>query len=401
MKLIHLYYSVVDSFPAYRADVAELFGVELPKLGLQTEWFMDGPNEQVGKAEHFAKQIVHQPLQVKTSSKLVRKLAYWLSDAGYLLGLSSKRFDAVQCRDKYWGSLVGLAVARVKGLPFFYWCSYPFPEHDAISAEQQRGVRRVSGRIKAAVRFVLLYKWICQRADHVFVQSERMKSDMHAYGIPLNKMTPVPMGVSARVFDWVKTNKVEVVPGRVVYLGTLAAVRKLDMLLDAFQDVKNEVPGAQLMFVGDGDAFGERQALVDKARVMGLEIDVVFTGFVPMDAAWRLAASASVCVSPIFPSPIFAPASPTKLVEYLALGRPVVCNNHPEQSQIIKESGAGLCMEWSAPAFAKAIVQLLRDPAAAELMAANGPAWVARNRSYPIIAKAVWAQYQSLLGQAR
>ncbi len=211
---MRLYYSVVDPFPAYRADVAELFALELPKLGLQTEWFMASPAEQVGKVSHFAGQVVHQPYLVKGSSGLVRKLAYWFGDAKCLLGISSEQTDAVQCRDKYWGSIVGLAVARIKGLPFFYWCSYPFPEHDAVSAEAQSGLHRVLGRIKAGVRFALLYKWICRRADHVFVQSERMKADMHAYGIPLDKMTPVPMGVSGRVFDWVKTNKVEVVPER-------------------------------------------------------------------------------------------------------------------------------------------------------------------------------------------
>ena len=398
---MRLYYSVVDPFPAYRADVAELFAVELPKLGLHTEWFMASPNEQVGTADHFATQVIHLPWRVKKSSGLLRKLAYWLADARHLLGVSAQRIDAVQCRDKYWGSLVGLAVARMKGLPFFYWCSYPFPEHDAISANQEAGIRRLLGRVKSAVRFALLYKWICPRADHVFVQSESMKSDMHGYGVPFDKMTPVPMGVSARVFDWVKTNKVQIVPGRVVYLGTLAAVRKLDMLLDAFKAVKNAVPGAQLMFVGDGDVPAERQALSDKARAMGLENDVVFTGFVPMAEAWRLSASAAVCLSPFYPTPILASTSPTKLVEYLALGRPVVCNNHPEQSQIIKESGAGLCVKWSAPAFANAIVRLLRDPITAESMAANGPAWVTRNRSYPIIAKVVRDKYKTLMERAR
>lgn len=398
---MRLYYSVVDPYPAYRADVAELFAIELPKLDLQTEWFMASPAEQVGKVEHFAGQLVHQPWPVKSPSRLIGKLAYWLSDARHLFAVSARTADAVQCRDKYWGALVGLLVARMRGLPFFYWCSYPFPEHDALRAQEQAGVRRVVGRIKSAVRFALLYKWICRRADHVFVQSERMKSDMHAYGIPLERMTPVPMGVSVRVFDWVRANRVEVVPGRVVYLGTLASVRKLDMLLDAFQAVKKAVPGAQLMFVGDGDVPSERQALVERARALGLENDVVFTGFVPMQQAWHLSASAAVCLSPVYPSPILAPASPTKLVEYLALGRPVVCNDHPEQSQIIRESGAGLCVEWSADAFAHAIVQLLRDPDTAERMAATGPDWVARNRSYPMIAQAVRERYRSLLEKTR
>jgi glycosyltransferase involved in cell wall biosynthesis len=130
--------------------------------------------------------------------------------------------------------------------------------------------------------------------------------------------------------------------------------------------------------------------------------DVVqFTGFVPIEKAWSYAASAAVCMSPFYPTPVLNSASPTKLVEYLALGRPVVCNNHPEQSEIIKESGAGLCVNWGAQAFADAMVWMLEHPDEAETMAAKGPAWVAANRTYPIIAENVWRKYQELLQVAK
>jgi glycosyltransferase involved in cell wall biosynthesis len=398
---MHLYYSVVDPYPAYRADVAELFAVELYKLGLKTEWFMSPGNKQVGKADVFANQIVHLPIALKSSFVILNKINYWISDSTRLITLLWRPVDAIQCRDKYWGSMVGLFIARIRGIPFFYWCSYPFPEHDAISADSHKGFRRTLGKIKAATRFFLLYRWICRRADHVFVQSERMKLDMHTYGIPLVRMTPVPMGVSAGIFDWTTKHKIPVIPNRIVYLGTLAAVRKLDMLLDAFFLVKQSLPTAKLIFVGDGDVPNERQVLVDRAVALGLDSDIVFTGFLPMEEAWTLSASAAVCLSPFYPTPVLASTSPTKLVEYLALGRPVVCNDHPEQSQIIAESGAGLCVEWSARAFSKAIVQLLREPVSAEIMAKLGPAWVAKHRTYPTIAKAIWLKYQSLVQQTR
>ncbi|MBV8633327.1 MAG: glycosyltransferase, partial [Burkholderiaceae bacterium] len=92
--------------------------------------------------------------------------------------------------------------------------------------------------------------------------------------------------------------------------------------------------------------------------------------------------------------------SPTKLVEYMALGRPVVCNNHPEQSAILAECPAGLCVEWSAAAFAEAMLELLQNPEEAEAMGARGPAWVASNRTYPILATQVWNRYQSILEEA-
>lgn len=398
---MYLYYSIVDPYPAYRSDISELFGVELRKLGLETEWYMSGTISSGQVCVAYADQKINVPYELLPSKNNSTRLSYWMSDFFHLARQIRSKSGAIQCRDKYLSSLIGLAVSSWRRIPFFYWCSYPFPEQDMFTAEAKTGLGHIVQVLKAKIRFFLLYKVICQRADHVFVQSERMKMDMHAYGIPLERMTPVPMGVTAKIFDWVKTHPISILPTRIVYLGSLASVRNLGMLLDAFLLIKQSSPNSQLMFVGDGDVPAERQALTEKAGALGLGNDVIFTGFVSMEEAWSLSASAAVCVSPIYPTAVLLPASPTKLVEYMALGRPVVCNDHPEQSQIIAESRAGLCVEWSAAAFAKAIVQLLNDPVAAETMAARGPAWVAENRTYPIIAKAVWLKYQSLMPQAR
>ena len=399
---MHLYYSIADRYPAYRSDVAELFAVELRRLGLQTEWFMASSDFQPTAADLYAGQQVHLPPKwLGPSSGPKGKLAYWLADLGGMAALSMRHVDAIQCRDKYLASLAAIVVARLRGIPFFYWCSYPFPEHDAVQANGQSGWRRWIGKIKAKLRFFLLYRVICPLAHHVFVQSERMKEDMHGYGIAREKMTPVPMGVSARMSGWKDDHPVNVVPLRIVYLGTLASVRRLEILLDAFSLVRQRIPGAQLMFVGEGDHPSERHALERKAKELEFGDSVVFTGFVPMEEAWARCASAAVCVSPFYPSQILASTSPTKLVEYLALGRPVVCNDHPEQSEIIRESQAGLCVEWSASAFAAAITELLTHPERAEEMASRGPAWVAAKRTYPTIAASVWNRYGELMRSER
>ena len=255
---MRLYYSIVDPYPAYRSDLAELFGVELTKLGLQTEWFMARGPAVTAPAAAYLHQKINVPVARFSVASLLDRLSYWATDLTLMSRQVIRPADAIQCRDKYLVSLLAVVVSRLAGVPFFYWCSYPFPEHDQLAARARKGWRRWLGRVKAAVRFFLLYKVVCRFADHVFVQSQRMKEDMHRYGVPLAKMTPVPMGVSARMTDWVAAHPVSVVPLRIVYLGTLASVRQLDMLLDAFVLVRQRLPNAQrvnaqLMFVGDGD----------------------------------------------------------------------------------------------------------------------------------------------------
>jgi glycosyltransferase involved in cell wall biosynthesis len=100
-------------------------------------------------------------------------------------------------------------------------------------------------------------------------------------------------------------------------------------------------------------------------------------------------AEADVCVSPFFPTPILNSTSPTKLVEYMAMGKAVVANDHPEQRLVIAESGAGLCVAWDETAFAQALLRLLRDPALARNMGERGRAWVLQHRTYDAIADLV------------
>ena len=84
---MHLYYSVVDPYPAYRADLAELFAVELRRLGLQTEWFMDASSEQIGVEAVYAGQTVDKPLLgpagVLWAPEKLRGLLALLSVSGY------------------------------------------------------------------------------------------------------------------------------------------------------------------------------------------------------------------------------------------------------------------------------------------------------------------------------
>ncbi len=89
---------------------------------------------------------------------------------------------------------------------------------------------------------------------------------------------------------------------------------------------------------------------------------MVFVGQLPQAQALRYVREADVCVSPFYPTAILQSTSPTKLVEYMAMGKAVVANDHPEQKRVIEESGAGYCVPYEEQPFADAIVKLLKDP---------------------------------------
>jgi glycosyltransferase involved in cell wall biosynthesis len=358
------------------------------------------PSRVLRARSYFGSTAYTPPKFIGTSlsQAVLNRLAYWSFDCFLLFRASFQKGQILQVRDKYLAALAGLLFARLSGRLFVYWCSYPFPEHAIEVSRDKSGIGRVLLKVKGRLASFLLYRIVMRYADHSFVQSDQMLRDIEGYGVPRTRMTPVPMGVPQRLLDWSPNCNSVVQEGRIVYLGTLASVRRIQVVIEAFALVRKHCENATLLIVGEGDFPHEREALERVADRLGVTSHVQFTGFVPIEQAWTYAATAAVCLSPIYPSKVLAAGSPTKLIEYMALGRPVVCNTHPDQSQIIGESGAGICVEWGAKQFSDAIVWMLENSMEAEAMGARGPAWVAANRTYPIIADAVWKKYQEIVG---
>ena len=117
-----------------------------------------------------------------------------------------------------------------------------------------------------------------------------------------------------------------------------------------------------------------------------------------MHEGWRYVRAAELGLSPIPRGFLLDCGSPTKVPEYLALGIPVVCNDNPDQEQVIKKSGAGLCVPYSPENFASAIIKMLNlDKAALNIMQTNGKDYVNHFRSYRRIGDEVANSYKRLL----
>jgi glycosyltransferase involved in cell wall biosynthesis len=145
----------------------------------------------------------------------------------------------------------------------------------------------------------------------------------------------------------------------------------------------------KLYLVGKGESPDDEQFLLSEARRIGVLPAVVFVGQLPQQEALRYVRDADVCVSPFYPTPILNSTSPTKLVEYMSLGKAVVANTHPEQQLLIEESGCGYCVPYDEQAFADGIVKLLNSPQLAHSMGERGKRYVLEHRAYGTIADQV------------
>lgn len=134
-------------------------------------------------------------------------------------------------------------------------------------------------------------------------------------------------------------------PSRVptlVSCGRLNLVKGWDLVFDAYLQVRNEMPSARLVFVGDGEDRGKLQARIDAARVADC---VVVTGFREPREVARLLNSAD-----LFLLGSHREGWPTALVEAMACGLPAVVTDVSGASTLVEEGRNGYIVRGRDPA---------------------------------------------------
>jgi glycosyltransferase involved in cell wall biosynthesis len=399
---LRLLYLTRESHPSFRPDLVTLFGDALPARGVRTDLVALGAEDANGR--WAGGEVFLRFARGKMGRAVARgRLAF------DLFRLSARGYDAIQVRDRIFGAVVALLIARIRGLPFFFWLSLPFPEawleiatgHALPSAKMHT---RISYYVRGKIGGWLLYGVILRLADHVFVQSDEMKRVLVQRGLRGSAMTPVPMGVKVpEDLDVIVPTADPRLIGRrvVVYLGALERLRHPEVMIQAIRTVRIACPDVLLVLVGDSQFEGDREWLRQQVDEAGLTDHVLITGWLPPADAWRYVRAAEIGLSPFPRTRTFEVASPTKVCEYLAYGVPVVANDQPDQAALIAATGGGLCVPLTADGFAEGILALLRNPDSARAMGQAGRAAIGALRSYDVIGQAVAEKYSSVLGRTR
>jgi glycosyltransferase involved in cell wall biosynthesis len=164
-------------------------------------------------------------------------------------------------------------------------------------------------------------------------------------------------------------------------------------VLDTFALVLKELPDAHLLMVGDINGTGLEQY----AKQLGIQDSVRFIGQVPRKDVPRYLLAARCTVSAIPPLPMYILSSPTKVLESLALGIPVVanCEIH-DQRELLENSGGGYAPPYQREEMAKALIDLLADPVNAKKRGQVGREYISTHRSYEALSKQLIGFYEEL-----
>lgn len=182
------------------------------------------------------------------------------------------------------------------------------------------------------------------------------------------------------------------------YVGVMGAQEGIDLLLEAVAHIVVRLGRRDIQFclVGDGP---EAASLKRSATALGLDAFVTFTGRVSDLVLFEVLSTADVCVNPDRVNAMNDKSTMNKILEYMALGRPIV------QFEVAEgRRSAGAASLYAAPNdpvdFAEKLLSLLDDPQAREQMGAFGRRRVREELAWEFEAPKLVQAYRRLFDDA-
>jgi glycosyltransferase involved in cell wall biosynthesis len=252
--------------------------------------------------------------------------------------------------------LVG-AIHKVFGRKFVF-------DHHDLSAELylSRYRKTTDGAVTRVLK--LLEKLSVRLADVVIETNESYRAiDIERNGIDPDKVFIVRNGPDLRRVRLVEPNQRLRSTGHtiLVYVGAMNPQDGVDYLLRALSHLLHDLRRTDFycVLIGDGDS---RAALESQAITLKVADRVLFTGFIPDEDLLRYLSSADICLDPNPSSPLNDVSTWIKVMEYMALGRPVISFDLKETRTSASDAALYVTPN-DETAFAEAIAQLMDDPA--------------------------------------
>jgi glycosyltransferase involved in cell wall biosynthesis len=245
---------------------------------------------------------------------------------------------------------------------------------------------------------VMLERFCCQLADHVIATNRSYKAvEMGRGGIPETRITVVRNGPGLNRLQPGKPcrEETEDQPTCLGYVGWMGFQDGVDYLLRALHHLTHDLGRDDICCVlaGTGEALPTLDSLTEE---LGLGDFVSFAGWVAPDQVARFLDGADICVAPEPSSPYNDRSTAIKVMEYMALSKPIVCFDLPE-NRVTAGSAAAYAQPNDELDFARRISALMDDPERRLRMGREGRERVENELAWPHQAKRLLAAYGALL----
>ncbi|SDC67516.1 glycosyltransferase [Paraburkholderia lycopersici] len=256
---------------------------------------------------------------VKSPSNMRPVLQYALQAAQSVVQEAVRnRVSVIHAASNHVNALPALLAARQLGIPFQY---------------EMRGLWELT-RISRMPHYekhhgfkqgLELEGLVASHADRLFVISEQLgRFARDRWDIAHGRMFLLPNCVEPEQFALLAPQVVE--PNMIGYAGSLVGYEGLDTLVDAVAQLRARGAQPEVIIIGDGEA---RAALEEQVVRLGLSECIRFLGRMPPQIAQETLNRCAIVCIPRKPFKVCEIVPPIKLVEAMAMGKPVIVPDLP------------------------------------------------------------------------
>jgi glycosyltransferase involved in cell wall biosynthesis len=277
------------------------------------------------------------------------KLSYLLEYSAFIFAASAvfaartlrRRYDLVHIHNMPEILVLSGMIPKSLGAKIILDMHDPMPELMGTTLDH--------GEDTFAVRLLLkLEKWSMAQADSVITTNVAFQRMFASRSCDATKLRIVMNSPDEKIFA-VKGQRRVTENARnsafiVMYHGTLVERNGADLAVEAFAKVRQNVPDAQLFIYGKRTPFLDK--VLQSARELGVAESVKYFGAKRLEDVVRAIDDCDVGIVPHLRSPFIELTMPTRIFEFLALGKPVIaartrgiCDYFGEDSLLFFEPG--------------------------------------------------------------
>ena len=277
--------------------------------------------------------------------------------------------------------LVGLSgwwVAKRKRVPFVLEVRDLWPESLAAV-----GVGKKNSFLHRALNTVAGFLYA--KADHILVVSPAFREHLvRHWQISAEKISIVHNGVETKLFS-PQTSDADLRKSLsadakfvVSFIGTLGLAHGLETLIAAAGVLRRSHPDILFLLVGEG---ADRERILAMATAKKLT-NIRYLSQQPRETIPNYICASDACLVLLKNSDVFETVIPTKMLEFMSCGRPVILGVNGQAREILERSQAGIYVEPENPlALCDAILKLREQPNLRESMGRNGRKYIVQNLS--------------------
>jgi len=215
------------------------------------------------------------------------------------------------------------------------------------------------------------------------------------YGVDGEKIFVIEHGVDLNIFHPVMIENNSYRENFVImYSGKLGVAYDFDVVLKAARNLSyfNDI---KFVIRGFGELGDEIKSKIAKYRISNVILD---TTFVEKSNLTEILNSAQVFILPMKPLEAPERGLPTKILEYQACGKPIICCSGGESARYVSSTKSGLTTRpGDSEALTSAILKLYRDEKLRQELGINGWNYVSQNMTFEKIGERMYRVFSKVI----